>query len=91
MKSLKERFTASSHPEPTANAVIIAGYIRSRCPVSVAGPGVAVMTTDEIISELADMADLSQAEVNDVLSGLGYTPGYSEQGRFGWMFKHIEQ
>lgn len=48
------------------------------------------MTTDEIISSLRDMADLTQADVNQVLATIGFKPGRNSVGSFGWMMKHID-
>ena len=43
-----------------ANAVIIGNFLQGYIAVDEYGPGVTVMTTDEIISALSDMADLEQ-------------------------------
>lgn len=48
------------------------------------------MSTDEIISALSDMADLSQADVNRALVVIGYKPGRNNAGSFGWLMKKIE-
>ena len=73
-----------------ANAIIIGNFLQGYIAVDEYGPGVTVMTTDEITSALSDMADLEQADVNRVLAVLGYKPGHNSAGSFGWLMKHIE-
>lgn len=73
-----------------ANAVILGCYLEGFIPVDSYGPGVTIMSTDEIISALSDMADLSQADVNRVLAVIGYKPGRNNAGSFGWLMKKIE-
>lgn len=73
-----------------ANAVILGNFLRGYVAVEEFGPGVTVMTTDDIISELADMADLTQSEVNRVLATIGFKPGRNTAGSFGWLMKRIE-
>lgn len=73
-----------------ANAVILGNFLRGYVAVEVFGPGVTVMTTDDIISALADMADLTQSEVNRVLATIGFKPGRNTAGSFGWLMKRIE-
>lgn len=70
-----------------ANAVILGRFLEGCSPVDSFGPGVTIMTTDDIISALGDMADISQDDVNRVLSSLGYKPGRNTVGSFGWMIK----
>ena len=97
--SIKERIDAmrkgeeNDKPEPDTvdvHAVIIGGYLRGFVPVDTFGPGVFITTTDEIISALSEMADVSQSEVNRALVALGYKPGRNSAGIFGWMMKHVE-
>lgn len=73
-----------------ANAVILGNFLRGYVAVEEFGPGVTVMTTDDIISALADMADLTQSEVNRVLATIGFKPGRNTAGSFGWLMKRIE-
>lgn len=97
--SMKERLDAlrkgvegirKDKEEPVdANAVILGCFLEGYVPVDRFGPGVTVMTTDDIISALADMADISQADVNRVLAVLGYKPGRNSAGSFGWLMKKI--
>lgn len=74
-----------------ANAIILGRYLEGCYPVETFGPGVAIMTTDDIISDLSDMADLGQADVNRVLAEHGYKPGRNSVGSFGWMIKRIDR
>lgn len=73
-----------------ANALILGRFLEGFVPVDRFGPGVTVMSTDDIISALTDMADITQADVNRVLAILGYKPGRNTAGSFGWLMKHIE-
>lgn len=73
-----------------ANAVILGNFLKGFVAVEEFGPGVTVMTTDDIISALADMADLTQSEVNRVLATIGFKPGRNTAGSFGWLMKRIE-
>ena len=73
-----------------ANAVILGRFLEGYVPVNQFGPGVTLMSTDDIITALSDMADISQADVNRVLAGLGYKPGRNSAGSFGWLMKRIE-
>lgn len=72
----------------TPSSLAISSKVTS--PSTNTAPGVTVMTTDEIISALSDMADLEQAAVNQVLATIGYKPGRNEAGSFGWLMKHID-
>lgn len=73
-----------------ANAVILGRFLEGYVPVEQFGPGVAIMSTDDIISSLSNMADISQTDVNRVLAVLGYKPGRNNAGSFGWMMKRID-
>lgn len=73
-----------------ANAIILGRFLEGFVPVDSFGHGVTVMSTDDIISALTDMADITQADVNRVLAILGYKPGRNTAGSFGWLMKHIE-
>lgn len=87
-KGLKNINQAKEEPVD-ANAIIIGTFLQGHVPVDDFGPGVVIMTTDDIISALADMADISQADVNRVLATIGYKPGRNTAGSFGWMMKPI--
>lgn len=73
-----------------ANAVILGRFLEGYVPVDQFGPGVTLMSTDDIITALSDMADLEQAAVNQVLATIGYKPGRNEAGSFGWLMKRID-
>lgn len=73
-----------------ANAVIIGRFLEGYAPAKAFGLGVTVMSTDDIISELSNMADIPQNDVNRVLVELGYTPGRNTAGTFGWLMKRID-
>lgn len=73
-----------------ANAIILGRFLEGCVPVDQFGPGVTVMSTDDIISALADMAEITQTDVNRVLAVLGYKPGRNSAGSFGWLMKRID-
>lgn len=73
-----------------ATAVILGSYLQGYLPVDSFGPGVAIMTTDDIIAALADMADLSQRDVNRFLAANGFNLGRNSSGLFGWMMKRAD-
>lgn len=70
-----------------ANFILITNFLRGYVPTAEYGPGVTVVTTDEIIAALADMAELEQNDVNNILVACGYSPGYTDTGSFGWLMK----
>ena len=98
--SIKERLNAArkgkeninrAKTEPVdANGIILGRFLEGYIAVDEYGPGVTIMTTDDIISSLSDMADISQADVNQVLATIGFKPGRNSAGSFGWMMKKIQ-
>lgn len=72
-----------------ANAIILGNFLEGYVPAEIYGPGVVVMTTDDIISALGDMADLAQADVNQVLATTGFMPGRNDAGSFGWLMRPV--
>ena len=88
LKAIDEDNEAKEKPVD-AKAIILGRFLEGCEPVETFSPGVTIMTTDEIISSLSDMADLEQADVNRVLAELGYKPGRNSVGSFGWMIKRL--
>lgn len=74
-----------------ANAVIIGGFLEGFSPADRFGPGVTVMSTNDIISSLSDMADISQSDVNQALVSIGYKLGRNSAGSFGWLMKRFDR
>ncbi len=74
-------------PKQDTNTIIVEEYIKRYAPVETYAAGVAIMTTADIINELADMADLEPDEVNAILIREGYRPGRNNSGSFGWMMR----
>ena len=77
-------------PPVDANGVILGSYLEGYTPVDSFGPGVTVKTTDDIIAALAEMADISQADVNQFMAMQGFTPGRNTAGSFGWLMKRTD-
>lgn len=75
-------------PEQDTNTIIVEEYIQQYAPADAYGSGVIIQTTDDIINDLADMADLDHDEVNAVLIREGYRPGRNNSGSFGWLMRH---
>lgn len=86
----KENIRKAKENPVDANGVILGRYLEGFIPVDQFGPGVTVMSTDDIITALSDMADITQADVNRVLATIGYKPGRNSVGSFGWLMKKIE-
>lgn len=74
-------------PKQNTNTIIVEEYIKRYAPADTFGPGVVIITTADIINELADMADLDPHEVNAVLIREGYRPGRNNSGSFGWLMR----
>ena len=49
--------------------------------------GVVIRSTEEIITDLADMADLNANVVANVMLDMGYTVVFLRDGRHGWAMK----
>lgn len=69
------------------STIILRQFLAGAPPVETFGPGVSVMSTDDIIQELSNMADLSQLQVNLALTSLGYRLGRNTAGSFGWLIR----
>lgn len=70
----------------SANTIIIEEYLKDYTPAKEQG-GVIIQTTADIISALADMADVEADEVNAILIKQGYRPGRNNSGSFGWLMR----
>lgn len=70
----------------SANTIIIEEYLKDYTPAKKQG-GVIIQTTADIISALADMADVEADEVNAILIKQGYRPGRNNSGSFGWLMR----
>lgn len=75
---------------PDINSIILVEYLTQYTPAKSCGSGVMVKSTSDIISDLADMADLSHHEVNAIMIGQGFRPGRRSSGPFGWLMRHSE-
>ena len=66
-------------------ALIVAQYLANYVPAEdPADSRIIIRSTEEIISELADMADLNANVVANVMLDLGYTVVFLRDGRHGW-------
>lgn len=69
-------------------ALIVAQYLANYEPAENPDDmGVVIRTTEEIITDLADMADLNANVVANVMLDKGYTVVFLRDGRHGWAMK----
>ena len=52
--------------------------------------GAVVRTTDDILRDLADMADLEPNDVAMTMLSLGFRSAYYSDGRHGWLMKPVK-
>lgn len=71
-------------------ALIVAQYLADYVPADEpADSRIVIRSTEEIITELADMADLNANVVANVMLDMGYTVVFMRDGRHGWAMQHI--
>ncbi|MBE6311459.1 MAG: hypothetical protein E7080_10480 [Bacteroidales bacterium] len=69
-------------------ALIVAQYLVNYEPAEFpADMGTVIRSTEEIITDLADMADLNANTVASVMLDMGYTVVFLRDGRHGWAMK----
>lgn len=69
-------------------ALIVAQYLANYEPAENPNDmGMVIRSTEEIITDLADMADLNANVVANVMLDMGYTVVYLRDGRHGWAMK----
>ena len=69
-------------------ALIVAQYLANYEPAEEPNDvGVVIRSTEEIITDLADMADLNANVVANVMLDMGYTVVFLRDGRHGWAMK----
>ena len=73
-------------------ALIVAQYLANYTPVDDPTEiGVIIRSTEEIITDLADMADLTSNVVANTMLDMGYTVVFLRDGRHGWAMKPIHK
>lgn len=71
-------------------ALIVAQYLANYEPAEDPNDiGIVIRSTDEIITDLADMADLSANVVANTMLNMGYTVVFLRDGRHGWAMKSL--
>lgn len=71
-------------------ALIVAQYLANYSPAEEPDDkGVVIRSTEEIITDLADMADLNANVVANVMLDMGYTVVFLRDGRHGWAMKSL--
>lgn len=69
-------------------ALIVAQYLVNYEPAEFPDDmGTVIRSTEEIITDLADMADLNANTVASVMLDMGYTVVFLRDGRHGWAMK----
>lgn len=69
-------------------ALIVAQYLANYTPADDHTEiGVIIRSTEEIITDLADMADLTSNVVANTMLNMGYTVVFLRDGRHGWAMK----
>ena len=69
-------------------ALIVAQYLANYEPAEDPNDmGMVIRSTEEIITDLADIADLNANVVANVMLDMGYTVVFLRDGRHGWAMK----
>lgn len=69
---------------------VLTDYLMCFSPVDAPTPGVEIKSTDEIINDLASMADMESNPVADTIASMGFRSYHSPQGIHGWLMKRID-
>lgn len=69
---------------------VLTDYLTCFTPAQTPGPGVEIKSTDEIINDLASMADLEPNPVADTIASMGFRSYHSGTGQHGWLMRRIE-
>lgn len=73
-------------------ALIVSQYLANYEPAENPNDmGMVIRSTEEIITDLADMADLNANVVANVMLDMGYTVVFLRDGRHGWAMKPLHQ
>lgn len=69
-------------------ALVVAQYLANYEPAEEPDDaGAVIRSTEEIITDLADMAELGANEVANTMLDMGYTVVFLRDGRHGWAMK----
>ena len=67
---------------------LVEQYLQEWVPAAaLTDEGAVVRTTDDILRDLADMADLEPNDVATTMLSLGFRSAYYPDGRHGWLMK----
>ena len=67
---------------------VLLDFLEAFEPTETYDPGTtSLISTDEVISGLASMADMEPAQVADTLSELGFRSYHTADGIHGWLLK----
>lgn len=73
-------------------ALIVAQYLANYTPADdPTKMDVVIRSTEDIITDLADMADLTSNVVANTMLNMGYTVVFLHDGRHGWAMKPIHK
>lgn len=78
----------AKNKEITGLALIVEQYMNNYTPADdITSHNVIYRSTEEIIADLADMADLTANVVANTMLNMGYTVVFCRDGRHGWALK----
>lgn len=70
---------------------VLMDYLLCFRPAEAPGPGVEIKSTDEIINDLATMAEMEPNPVAETLSTMGFHSYHDRNGQHGWLMQRIDQ
>ena len=70
---------------------VLMDYLLCFRPAEAPGPGVEIKSTDEIINDLATMAELEPNPVADTLATMGFHSYHGSNGQHGWLMQRISE
>lgn len=86
--NLRKETDNGENKEIKGLALIVAQYLVNYEPAENPNDmGMVIRSTEEIITDLADMADLNANVVANVMLDMGYTVVFLRDGRHGWAMK----
>lgn len=69
---------------------VLTDYLLCFTPADAPGPGVYIKSTDEIINDLATMADMEPNPVADVIASMGFHSWHTAGGVHGWLLRRTD-
>lgn len=70
---------------------VLMDYLLCFTPAEAPGQGVEIKSTDEIINDLASMADMEPNPVADALASMGFHSYHGRNGQHGWLMQRTSE